>query len=358
MDYSDLTAKRWHKFLADRYGKIQKLNEAAGTAYKSFDEIFLPPCRFLSNPPDGPPVLQMDYLHFRREWVRDYLAIKRKLVQSAFPDKLLVAEMRQFGDHDGLAGKGEEKWGDACGCEIGYYYPPSMGPLVSRMPFKGWTPGGAPIWDVKKHEKVIGIMKSATYDCRYAGPSQGFEVNLPNGQSLFPNGQAMVYLPAEGKVVVGAPLTCVRDDGKILWTYKDDWAGPLSVFWQTTVPISDRDGLLIGTLGCIGQAKTKLGTIFAMPSSTGRLHLMTMDGLLVASIFQDSRVSRDWPNETRIGMPLGDATMGANWSGRFFQSGKSDCYLIAGSTACNVLKLNGFDSLKEISGGEVTVTGK
>jgi len=244
----------------------------------------------------------------------------------------------------------------ACGYEIGYYYPPSMGPLVSRIPFKGWTPGGAPIWDVKKHEMVIGIMKSGTWDMRYAGPSEGFEVILPNGQSLFPNGQAMVYLPAEGKVVVGPPLTCVRDDGKILWTYKDDWAGPLSVFWQTTVPISDRNDVLCGTMGCIGRAKTKLGTIFAMPSSTGRLHLMTMDGLLVASIFQDYRVSRDWPSEMQIGTPLGNATMGANWSGRFFQAGKSDYYyLIAGSTACNVIRLNGIDSLKAIAGGEVTV---
>jgi len=62
-------------------------------------------------PHDYPPVLKTDYLHFRRAWVREYLAIKRKLVEAAFPGKLVIAEMWQVGDHDGVQGKGERKWG-------------------------------------------------------------------------------------------------------------------------------------------------------------------------------------------------------------------------------------------------------
>ena len=249
----------------------------------------------------------------------------------------------------------------SCGYEIGFYYPPSMGPVVTRIPFKGWTPAGSPIWDVKNQEMVIGVMKSNSYDTRYTNPVKGFEVNLPNGQTLFQNGQTIVYLPAEGRIVVGPPLTCVRDDGTILWTYKDDWAGPTSVYWQTTIPIADRDDLLSGTLGCIGRATTKLGTVFAIPSSAGRMHLMTMDGLLVATLFRDHRVAELWPAEARRGTSLAGVAMdgapkGGAWFGHFFQAGNSkEYYLIAGSTACNVIKLNGLDSLEAIPGGELVV---
>jgi hypothetical protein len=62
-------------------------------------------------PHDYPPVIKIDYLHFRRQWVREYMAVKRRLVEAAFSDKLIIAEMWQFGDHDGVQGKGERKWG-------------------------------------------------------------------------------------------------------------------------------------------------------------------------------------------------------------------------------------------------------
>ena len=161
IDYSLITRQRWQAFLRNRYENIAALNAAAGTGYADFNEIPLP-VRLLSVraqddwqaliaktpnadasawgrylqgkyktldatrealgddyrdgygwrlPFDYPPVIKIDYLHFRRAWVNDYLAIKRKLVAEAFPDKLIIGEMRQAGDHDGVAGKGEEKWG-------------------------------------------------------------------------------------------------------------------------------------------------------------------------------------------------------------------------------------------------------
>ncbi len=108
-DYSDLTKQRWQAYLTKQYGTIEKLNANAGTSAKSFAEIELPDCGFPKAGP--PPVLQVDYLHFRRVWVRDYLAIKRQLIAAAFPDKLLITEMRQFSDHDGISNNGEAKWG-------------------------------------------------------------------------------------------------------------------------------------------------------------------------------------------------------------------------------------------------------
>ena len=112
---------------------------------------------------------------------------------------------------------------------------------------------------------------------------------------------------------------------------------------------------------CIGKARTPAGQVFAMNSKMGRLYLMTTDGLFVASVFQDFRGGAEpWPDEAKPGTPLSGMTMGDLWwGGHFFQGPKSkEYFLIAGSTAYNVIQLNGLDGLKTIPGGALTVTDK
>ena len=206
------------------------------------------------------------------------------------------------------------------------------GPFITKTALKGWTRGGAPVWDVKNQKLVsdkVGGM-----------------------------GGLCLYLPTEGKVIVGEPITCVRDDGTVLWTFKDNWPG---VHGSHNAPIPDRDDQFVGTLGCIGRAKTKLGTVFAMHSNMGRLYLMTTDGLHVASVFVDSRLGGEpYPAEARVGAPMGGVTMGSEWfGGHFFKSEKTDeYYLIAGFNAYNLIKLNGLDSLTAIKGDSITVSAK
>lgn len=144
VDYSAITRRRWQQFMAQRTGKDAALElpvrtpaprakadwEAFGAKpsanawgsylmgkYKTLDAIR---AALGDDYKDGygwrlplvyPPVIGIEYMHFRREWVREYLAIKRDLVTAAFPDKLIITEMRQFGDHDGVQGLGEKKWG-------------------------------------------------------------------------------------------------------------------------------------------------------------------------------------------------------------------------------------------------------
>ncbi len=200
--------------------------------------------------------------------------------------------------------------------------------MLTKVPLKGWTPGGAPIWDAAKQQVISD--KGKIGGC--------------------------LYLPSHGMVVAGSPITGVRDDGTIMWTYRDNWYG---VHASHNTPIPDRDDQLIGTLGCIGRAQTALGTVFAMNSNMGRMYLMTTDGLFVASVFQDCRLGSDpWPNTAQRGVPLGGVTMGSEWfGGHFFKSEKTnEYYLIAGFTAYNLIKLNGLDKLEAISGGQLNVT--
>ena len=189
VDYSPFTKELWQKFMQARYATIDALNKAAGTDLKSFDILELPAKRidppaeadwqefarqgktndanawgnYLTDkyknddtiqqtlgasyreaygwrlPYDYPPVIKIDYLHFRRVWMKEYLSIKRQLTAAAFPDKLLIAEMRQMGDHDGIAGVSEKKWGGLLGDDFGQCT--GVGPKNEDKPFMSRSVG-------------------------------------------------------------------------------------------------------------------------------------------------------------------------------------------------------------------------
>lgn len=202
---------------------------------------------------------------------------------------------------------------------------------VTRIPCSGWTQGGAPLWDVAKAQKLAEF---ASF-----GPNK-------------------MLIATGDRVIVGSPMFGLRADGSTAWTYKDSWP---DVHGSHLAPIPERDDLLVGTLSCIGTADTgtPLGRVFALNSNMGRLYVMTTDGLLVANVFQDCRIgSEPWPGTAKRGAPLGGVTMGGEWfGGYFFKAEKSsEYYLIAGGTSYNLIKLNGFDTLRPLSGGPLAVT--
>ena len=199
------------------------------------------------------------------------------------------------------------------------------------IPLKGWTKGGAPIWDVNQF-KVVAERAAA-------GPNK-------------------LYLATDNLVVCGSPMVAIRPDGTVPWTFRDNWN---DVHGSHLAPIPDRDDMLIGTLSCIGTATSPIGELFALNSNMGRLYVFTLDGLLAANVFQDCRIGSDpWPAEAKRGAPLGGVTMGGEWfGGYFFMAEKTkEYYLIAGGTSYNLIKLNGLDKLQPLKGAAVEFSGK
>jgi len=126
----------WGRYLMEKYKTNDAIRAAFGDDLREGYGWRLPL--------DYPPVIKTDYLHFRRAYVRDYLAIKRELAQAAFPDKLVIAEMRQMGDHDGIAAVSEKIWGGFLGDsdDIGQFS--GVGPKNEDLPFmirSGEPPG-------------------------------------------------------------------------------------------------------------------------------------------------------------------------------------------------------------------------
>ncbi|MFM8984484.1 MAG: beta-galactosidase trimerization domain-containing protein, partial [Planctomycetia bacterium] len=131
VDFSPLTRNRWQAFCREAYGTIAATNAAAGTTATAFEELEIPVRA--GHPTAGGYAGGIDYLEFRRRWVRDYLAVKRRLVEEAFPGKLVIAEMRQAGDHDGIAGKPEAIWGGFASADHAQWT--GTGPANDTRPF-------------------------------------------------------------------------------------------------------------------------------------------------------------------------------------------------------------------------------
>ncbi len=183
VDYSAYSLSRWRGFLEARYLFIGTINQAWGTRYASFFDIEIPRKvldpraaadwkvfsgqgrtgdtnawgKYLLGkyktkegiektigkswaegygwrlPFDYTPVVKTDYLHFRREWVTEYLTIKRALVEKAFPDKLVIDQKHQFGGHTGISESSEDKWGGLLGDDFAQFT--GVGPNNEDNPF-------------------------------------------------------------------------------------------------------------------------------------------------------------------------------------------------------------------------------
>jgi len=205
--------------------------------------------------------------------------------------------------------------------------------VVQKVRRTGWTPGGVPVYDT-------------------AHPQVFLDRTEPPGGG----GPGKLFLVDADTVIFGScPITAVKPDGTVVWTYPDPWP---DVHGSHRAPIPQSDAVLVGVLSCIGTAAgTPVGNLWAMNSNMGRLYVMTTDGLLVASVFQDTRAGADpWPSEAKPGVPMGGVSMGGEWfGGYFFKADATDeYYVIAGGTSYNLIRLDGFNTLRPIEGGAVT----
>ncbi|WP_105565913.1 beta-galactosidase [Microbacterium halophytorum] len=98
-DYSDDAARAFRAWLAERYGTVDGLNDAWGTAfwaqrYGSFDEV-LPP-RVAASFPN--PTQQLDFLRFSSDALTDHLVAEREILNRITPDVPVTTNFMIVGD--------------------------------------------------------------------------------------------------------------------------------------------------------------------------------------------------------------------------------------------------------------------
>ncbi len=102
-DYSDDAAAAFRAWLQARYGSLEALNHAWGTAfwsqhYSAWDEI-LPP-RLAATHPN--PTQQLDFKRFSSDALKDYLRAERDMLRSITPDVPVTTNFMVMGESGGM----------------------------------------------------------------------------------------------------------------------------------------------------------------------------------------------------------------------------------------------------------------
>ncbi|GAA4949575.1 beta-galactosidase [Streptomonospora halophila] len=102
-DYSDDAAAAFRTWLRDRYGTVERLNTAWGTAfwsqrYTAFDQV-LPPRLAASHPN---PTQQLDFKRFSSDALKEYLRAEREVLESVTPDVPITTNFMVMGETRGM----------------------------------------------------------------------------------------------------------------------------------------------------------------------------------------------------------------------------------------------------------------
>ncbi len=194
----------------------------------------------------------------------------------------------------------------------------------------------------------------------------------PQGYPIFevptttvPGGYGEALMPdSKGNaVVLGGPMTSVTQDGKVRWSYRNEWPGLHQ--GHLTTARGDEPGVLVAPTRIWGivPVNKSLGEVVSFNSNLGCTYLMTADdGLYIDRVFRDQRVGMLWnyPNpptpEVMAETSLYDEHFGGTLQKVRGNDGKDHYYYVCGKNHCSVVELGGLDKIKRLSGNKVVVT--
>lgn len=193
--------------------------------------------------------------------------------------------------------------------------------------------------------------------------SDGYPIYDVPTETFDGSGEALGVDSQGNAIVLGAPLICVQQDGKIRWRYRNDWPG-LHAGHRTTAR-GDEPGVLIAPTRIWGivRVNDEIGDIVVFNSNLGCTYLMTCDdGLYIDRVFRDQRVGLLWrmpyipPPDVLAETSLYDEHFGGTFQKVRSSDGTYKYYYIVGKNHCTVVELQGLDKIKRLKGGAFTVS--
>lgn len=223
-------------------------------------------------------------------------------------------------------------WGQLPDTDGTICYLSAGAPGLYKLPLKGVTACGAPIYDIANPQFV------------------GLDASVFSG-----SGEGMLMGGSGGRVVLNrSPLTVVDAGGKVLGAYP---SRHVSVHGSHTAT-GARPGYLIGPSSILGTADlgADIGEIFDLNGNLGENYLFTQDCLWVQALFKDTRGWFETPGQAVRGMPF-DATTGGgeSFGGNFVRTKDGKVYLTIGGTDARVLEVTGLDTIRR-GAGQFTYT--
>ncbi|HLY09225.1 MAG TPA: hypothetical protein VKW04_07995, partial [Planctomycetota bacterium] len=315
---------------------------------------------FNSNPTNGSPLVFV--------WeLRDGIAVpvaavgqasawellKDDRYQAAWPEKadpkgdpwknpMMVSWVDLNGDHQVQVDELKIVKGRTGGCVV----QPDLSILTSlgqKVAPKGFTPAGAPLYDIGQAETYV----------------EGAQNSLSSGgEQALASASGWTILTVAPKPLAADSMAGVKN-GVPMWSYPSLWPG---LHASHNAPMPDHPGELLGTTrllgGFVSPKGSDAGDLWAVNGNMGNVYLMTADGLFVATLWKDGRVS-SWamPAATR-GMSVKDASLNAEdfWPS-ITQTADGAIYITVGvETTCSIVKVEGLETIRRLPASTVQVT--
>ncbi len=146
--------------------------------------------------------------------------------------------------------------------------------------------------------------------------------------------------------------------GEPRWSYPDPWPG---LHASHEAPVPDFPGQIIGTTRLLGPLVTPrdsdAGPLWAINGNMGPMYVFTVDGLFVATLFQDVRVGRSWsmPAAPR-GMQLGGVSPhDENFWPTITQTADGQVYIVDGGRT-SLVRVDNLESVKRLPNSSLKLT--
>jgi len=233
-----------------------------------------------------------------------------------------------------------ESWRFAVGPDLTVYLPGTDNDggyhqQLWKLPVRKWNDCGAPVYDLQDAKRIARVACLGGVD-------------------------SSIWADTRGQTLIGQnPMMMFSPEGKLLWTYPNQWPG---VHGSFTAPLAKR-GLVIGPLYVLGSVQVPgVGEVFCMNSDNGPDYLFTTDGLYIGSLFQDCRGAPEvLPDQPRRGMSLNGCSSGEPFGGDFFQNPKDGKYYVGGTIgscreASFIARVTGLETVRRLPTQDLTYT--
>lgn len=219
-----------------------------------------------------------------------------------------------------------------------------MGDLATQFSPTGFTPDGAPKYDLSKKTVLLKGVQGP-------GSSGGDQVLT---------GEGGLTIATLGAAPFHRFSLSGGKDGAATWSYPSLWPG-LHAGHESPVP--DIPGEMTATTRLLGgfvKAKgSEAGQIWAVNSDQGKVYLFTSDGFFIATLFIDTRIGKKFTMPTaERGMDLSDVTLhGENFWPTLAETSDGKVYLVDGGRT-SLIRLDGLESVYRLPDAKLAVTAE
>jgi len=227
----------------------------------------------------------------------------------------------------------------------GWYmaFTPDMTLYVQDKFFKvtGFTPAGAPIYDVAHPGQLPGFQAGAGMGATSGLGTIGNTTMLYNGKYATDRSWFTAY---------------DIDSGQLKWTYPNNYVGVHGSHNATPPEV----GMIRGAYDICGTATlpAPIGKIWVIPTNVGEWHILTEDGFYLTRLFQGDPLKQHWPDSATPGAIMDNVPPGLggeDFGGSIAQGTDGKLYIQAGKTGFWNLEVTGLDTVKALAPGSLTL---